>query len=146
MSRRALLASALLSLLLFNGGCAVIIWGVGWGVDASEIKEGSTRAAVEAKLGKPIRSERTREGGRIDTYEYTKPSRPESTNQAGEAFAADLVLFGVPEIIATPVAIYQRLTAPQARARVYFDPTDHVLWVSPGGGPPSEPRPAIKSR
>ena len=146
MSGRTMLASALLSLLLFNGGCAVIIWGVGWGVDANEIKEGSIRVAVEAKLGKPIRSERTREGGRIDTYEYEKSSRPESTNEAAGTFAYDLLTFGVTEIIATPVAIYQRLTAPQARARIYFDPTDHVLWVSPGVGPPSEPRPATKSR
>jgi len=67
-----MLVAATLSLLLFNGGCSVIIADVGWRGDPSEIKVGSTRAAVQAKLGESIRSERTREGARIDTYEYKK--------------------------------------------------------------------------
>ncbi len=129
MFGRAMLASATLSLLLFNGGCAVIIWGVGWGVDPNEIKEGSTRAAAKAKLGEPIRSERTREGARIDIYEFTAPSTPKSTNQALETFAYDLITFGVIEVISTPIALYEWFTATRQRDSIYLDSTGHVLWV-----------------
>src|SRR5262249_14307886 len=30
----------------------------------------------------------------------------------------------------TPGVLYFWYTAPRERARIYFDPTDHVLWVS----------------
>ena len=131
---RVMLASATLSLLLFNGGCSIIIAEVGW-VDPSEIKEGSTRAAAEAKLGKPIRSERTREGARIDTYEYQKQP------QDGHAdIACDILTLGACEVLNVPMAIYMRYTAPREQVTIYFDLTDHVLWVTPPLPSPADRR------
>ena len=109
-----MLASATLSLLLFNGGCSIIIAEVGW-VDPSEIKEGSTRAAAEAKLGKPIRSERTREGARIDTYEYQKQP------QDGHAdIACDILTFGG--------VVRQRAGAPGPLRRNRYSPVCAVKY------------------
>jgi len=131
---RVMLASATLSLLLFNGGCSIIIAEVGW-VDPSEIKEGSTRAAAEAKLGKPIRSERTREGARIDTYEYQKQP------QDGHAdIACDILTLGACEVLNVPMAIYMRYTAPREQVTIYFDVSDHVLWVTPPLPSPADRR------
>ena len=131
---RVMLASATLSLLLFNGGCSIIIAEVGW-VDPSEIKEGSTRAAAEAKLGKPIRSERTREGARIDTYEYQKQP------QDGHAdIACDILTLGACEALNVPMAIYMRYTAPREQVTIYFDVSDHVLWVTPPLPSPADRR------
>ena len=131
---RVMLASATLSLLLFNGGCSIIIAEVGW-VDPSEIKEGSTRAAAEAKLGKPIRSERTREGARIDTYEYQKQP------QDGHAdIACDILTLGACEALNVPMAIYMRHTAPREQVTIYFDVSDHVLWVTPPLPSPADRR------
>src|SRR5262245_25466132 len=144
MSGQAMLVAATLSLLLFNGGCSVIIADVGWRGDPSEIKVGSTRAAVQAKLGESIRSERTREGARIDTYEYKK-RLPVSDSVASDVLM-DVITVGVWELIATPGWIYTWYTKPLERSKIYYDPTDHVLWVSAPEPSPYEPRPATKSR
>ena len=134
VSGRAMLVSSILSLLLFNGGCSVIIAEVGW-VDPSEIKEGSTRAAVQEKLGNPIRSERTREGARIDTYEYQKQP------QDGHAdIACDILTLGACEALNVPMAIYMRYTAPREQVTIYFDVSDHVLWVTPPLPSPADRR------
>src|SRR6516164_2966674 len=114
VSGRAMLASSILSLLLFNGGCSVIIAEVGW-VDPREIKEGSTRAAVQEKLGNPSRSERTREGARIDTYEYQKQP------QDGHAdIACDILTFGG--------VVRQRAGAPGPLRRNRYSPVCAVKY------------------
>jgi len=125
-----MLVAATLLLLLF-GGCSVLIAGVVSNVEPSEIKEGPTRAAAQAKLGEPIRSERTREGARIDTYEYKKGlGQRDLAQDIGQVLAYDIVTLGVAELFFTPGALYFWYTAPRERARIYYDPTDHVLWVS----------------
>jgi hypothetical protein len=70
--------------------------------DLGAVKLGASRTLVENELGKAKTTATLSDGGRIDTYEYTLGNEPSAGRAIGHG-AADLLTFGIWEVIGTPI-------------------------------------------
>jgi len=108
---------------------------------------------VKAELGKPIASQGTPDGGRVDTYDYRLDRANERSDARkfvgtldGTAFQAlgyyalfNIVTYGALDLAISSFLVYHKLkTDPRSRVRIAFGPDDRVAWIGspPPYGPP----------
>jgi len=146
-----LLATVAASMFLTQG-CGTAILASSWGVRPDTLSVGSGREEVEAKLGRPIGSRTTSDGGRVDTYDHRvyragKPGYwaiwiiPLVAVGLGSPMAGlwNLLPVGaIAEPFLTPYAVYKLATQPRSQVKIAFGPDDRLGWIGspPPYGPP----------
>lgn len=148
MARGSLLAT-LTALILLSQGCGAVILSSSWGVRPEMLSVASDREKVEAKLGRPIDSRPTSDGGRVDTYDYRvykASDRPLLSKEevrdflrARELGAVMLMAYlTVDTLFITPYAAYKWKTHPRSQVKIAFGPDGRLAWIGspPPYGPP----------
>lgn len=116
----------------------------------------SDRDKVKAELGKPIASQSTPDGGRVDTYDYrldrwsgrsdVKPTDVKPNGIEGKAVEGillyalgNIVTFGALDLAVSSFLVYHELTTdPRGSVKIAFGPDERVVWIGapPPYGPP----------
>lgn len=151
MTRLGMLATLATLVFLTQGCIAAVALPLIKGSSPDKVSVASDRKQVKAELGKPIASERTPDGGRVDVFEY----RIEGASQQGDtkfdlkldggalqglAYYAllNVATFGGLDLAVSSLLVYLKLkTDPRGMVRVAFGPDDRVAWV--GSPPPYGP-------
>lgn len=113
----------------------------------------SGRKEVKTELGKPIASQGTPDGGRIDTYGYRIDRAGERSEARkfvgtldGNALQGlgyyavfNILTYGALDLALSSYLVYHKLTTdPRSRVKIAFGPDDRVVWIGapPPYGPP----------
>lgn len=99
------------------------------GTDLSELKPGTPRAKVEAVLGEPIKTLKTRDGVVYRTYFYREPTEPRGDLALANA-GLDVVTFGMWELVRTKSGYLENRPLGTVLA-VTYDKSDQVIDLFP---------------
>ena len=87
---------------------------------------GSTRGEVELQLGSPVSSTTTKDGSRVDLYDYEVGNDPSAGRAAGHA-VMDVLTLGIWEVAGTPIEAVQ---GEKKQLQVTYDQNDIVLAIN----------------
>jgi hypothetical protein len=112
----------------------------------------SDRKDVKAELGKPIASESTPDGGRVDTYDYRRLDTADmhiamfglhrnAVQGLGYYALLNIVTYGALDLAISSYILYRGLTTiPRSRVKIAFGPDGRLAWIGspPPYGPPDD--------
>ncbi len=94
--------------------------------DLAYVQKGASRKEIEHQLGKPISSTILPDGGRENVYDYELGNKPSAGKAAGY-FLADILTFGLNELISTPIEAAGRK---QFQITVIYDKFDNAVSIN----------------
>jgi hypothetical protein len=128
------------AVIFLTEGCGAAIMSSSWGARPDKLSPASTRAEVTSELGRPVASQATPDGGRVDTYDYRayKAAERPSFKDAAEYVMVTLRTIGLSELFLTPYALYRVAKHPRSEMQIAIGPDDRVVWIGspPPYGPP----------
>jgi len=153
LTRLGVLATVAALAFLTQGCIAAITLPLLKGSSPDKLSVASGREDVKAELGKPIASQGTPDGGRIDTYDY-RLDRADERSEArkfvgtldgnavqGLGYYAlfNILTYGALDLALSSYLVYHKLTTdPRSRVKIAFGPDERVAWIGspPPYGPP----------
>jgi hypothetical protein len=122
--------AAILVAIVLSGGCSVRqALEPEPGTDLSTVVPGATRAQVEAALGEPIKTLKTRDGVLYRTYYYRQATEPRGDLALANA-GMDFLTFGMWELVRTKSGYLENRPLGSVLA-VTYDNSDRVIDVFP---------------
>jgi len=144
------------SMLMTQGCGAAMLSSMSWGSRPEKLSVGAGKEDVQAELGRPIASQATPDGGRIDSYEFRVYEQGEGLGKGFAKGAAlivagrevgllyllgNVLTFGAPEVaITVGYGAYKLATHPRSQVKVAFGSDDRIAWIAtaPRYGPPDD--------
>jgi hypothetical protein len=141
--------AAVAALVFLTQGCiAAIALPLLKGGSPDKLSVASGQKEVKAELGKPIASQSTPDGGRVDTYDYrlNRTGVQSDAKFDGQALQGlgyyllfNIATYGVLDLAVSSYLVYHTLTTdPRNSVKIAFGPDDRVAWIgspSPYGPP-----------
>ena len=148
LTRLGMLATVAAVLFLTQGCIAAITLPLLKGGSPDKLSVASGPKEVKSELGKPIASQSTPDGGRVDTYDYrldrTGPlsdAKFDGNDLQGLGYYLlfNLATYGALDLALSSYLVYHKLTTdPRSRVKIAFGPDERVVWIGspPPYGPP----------
>ena len=151
LTRLGMLATMAALVFLTQGCVAALTAPLLKGSNPDKVSVASGQKEVKAELGKPIASQGTPDGGRVDTYDvrFERTGQQRDTVSLGSVDGkavqglflyalSNIVTFGALDLAVSSFFVYYKLkTDPRGRVKIAFGPDDRVVWI--GSPPPYGP-------